>query len=362
MGGKIVPFAGYEMPVQYGLGIMQEHLFCRESSALFDVSHMGQIIVRPSMGRGNNIAEQLEKLIPVDLKNLGENRQRYGFFLNEDGGIIDDLMITNKGDHFLIVANAARKEIDLKHLNEKIGGNVDAELLEGRSLIAVQGPKSEKILCEFFDDISKMKFLDVRTFSYKGKDIWISRSGYTGEDGFEISIKDELTEEFATDLLKSDYVKLAGLGARDSLRLEGSLCLYGQDIKEDISPVEAGLTWAIQKSRREDGERGRNFPGAAVIYDQIRNGVEKVRIGLIPEGRAPVRGGVKLFKEQEGTSLIGEVTSGGYSPSLGHPISMGYLFSKTRHDFGDTIFAEVRGKLLPISVVDIPFVPNKFKR
>ena len=362
MGGKMVPFAGYEMPVQYGSGIMQEHLFCRESSALFDVSHMGQIIVRPSMGRGNNIAEQLEKLIPVDLKNLGENRQRYGFFLNEDGGIIDDLMITNKGDHFLIVANAARKEIDLKHLNEKIGENVDAELLEGRSLIAVQGPKSEKILCEFFDDISKMKFLDVRTFIYKGKDIWISRSGYTGEDGFEISIKDELTEEFATDLLKSDYVKLAGLGARDSLRLEGSLCLYGQDIKDDISPVEAGLTWAIQKSRREDGERVRNFPGAAVIYDQIRNGVEKVRIELIPEGRAPVRGGVKLFKEQEGTSLVGEVTSGGYSPSLGHPISMGYLFSKTRHDFGDTIFAEVRGKLLPISVVDIPFVPNKFKR
>ena len=155
---------------------------------------------------------------------------------------------------------------------------------------------------------------------------------------------------------------MAGLGARDSLRLEGSLCLYGQDIKEDISPVEAGLTWAIQKSRRENGERGGSFPGAAVIYDQIRNGVEKVRIGLIPEGRAPVRGGVKLFKEQEGTSLIGEVTSGGYSPSLGHPISMGYLFSKTRHDFGDTIFAEVRGKLLPISVVDIPFVPNKFKR
>ena len=362
MGGKIVPFAGYEMPVQYGAGIMQEHLFCRGSSALFDVSHMGQIIVRSSMGRNDSVAEHLEKLIPVDLKNLGENRQRYGFFLNDDGGIIDDLMITNKGDHFLIVANAARKDIDMKHLNNKIGSDVDAQLLEGRSLIAIQGPKSEKILNEFFRDISKMNFLDVRTFSYKGKNIWISRSGYTGEDGFEISIEDELVEEFATDLLKSDHINLAGLGARDSLRLEGSLCLYGQDIKEDISPVEARLTWAIQKSRREDGERGRNFLGATVIYDQMKNGVDKVRVGLIPEGKAPVRSGTKLYKEQEGKSLIGEVTSGGYSPSLGKPISMGYIFSKSGEEFGKRVFAEVRGKLLPISIVDIPFLPNNFKR
>ena len=352
MGGKIVPFAGYEMPVQYGLGIMQEHLFCRESSALFDVSHMGQIIVRSSIGRNDSVAEQLEKLIPVDLKNLGENRQRYGFFLNEDGGMIDDLMITNKGDHFLIVANAARKEIDLRHLNEKIGENVDAELLEGRSLLAVQGPKSEKILSEFFDDISKMKFLDVRTFSYKGKDIWISRSGYTGEDGFEVSIPNIKVENFIK-LLVNNKVKPIGLGARDTLRLEAGLCLYGHDLNEEINPIEANLKWAIAKKRREEG----GFNGWEKIKSILDNGCTKIRVGILPEGRIIAREGAKIFSI-EGEE-IGKITSGTFGPSVNAPVAMGYINSGYS-EVGNKIKIEVRGKKYDAKVSALPFYKKNY--
>lgn len=360
MGGKMVPFAGYEMPLQYKLGIMKEHLFCRDSAALFDVSHMGQIILRAKSQNKNEIAESLESLIPVDLVNLSENRQRYGFLLNDDGGIIDDLMISNRGEHFAIVVNASRKEVDLKLLQSKLGNKLEIEMLTDKSLVAIQGPKSEEILSNVFDGISDMRFLDVKTFFYQGEAVEISRSGYTGEDGFEVSISNNLVQKFSQTILADPSVTLAGLGARDSLRLEGSLCLYGQDISEHISPIEAGLAWAIQKSRREGGEREGNFPGSNNILYQIKNGVKKSRIGLIPEGKAPIRAGTKLFSDKNGSEYIGEVTSGGYSPSLSKPISMAYILGDKNK--GESFFAAVRGAFLPVRKVKMPFMNNNFKR
>ena len=360
MGGKMVPFAGYEMPLQYKTGIMKEHLFCRDSAALFDVSHMGQIILRAKSQKKSEIAESLESLIPVDLVNLSENRQRYGFLLNDDGGIVDDLMISNRGENFTIVVNASRKDVDLKLLQSKLGDKLEIQMLTDKSLIAIQGPKSEEILSNVFEGIADLHFLDVKTFRYQGDNVEVSRSGYTGEDGFEISISNKLVEKFSQTLLADPSVTLAGLGARDSLRLEGSLCLYGQDISEDISPIEAGLTWAIQKSRREGGEREGNFPGANNILYQIKNGVKKARIGLIPEGKAPIRAGTKLFSDKNGSDYIGEVTSGGYSPSLSKPISMAYILGNENKS--KTFFAEVRGTCLPVRKVKMPFMNNNFKR
>ncbi len=360
MGGKMVPFAGYEMPLQYKSGIMKEHLFCRESAALFDVSHMGQIILRAKSKEKNAVAKSLESLIPIDLINLRENRQRYGFLLNDKGGIIDDLMISNRGEYFIIVANASRKDIDFKLLQEKLGDELEIKMLADKALVAIQGPKSEEALSKIFNGISDMSFLDVNTFFYEGQAVEISRSGYTGEDGFEISISNSLVEKFSQTVLEDPSVKLAGLGARDSLRLEGSLCLYGQDISEDISPIEAGLAWAIQKSRREGGEREGNFPGSNNILSQIKNGVEKRRIGLAPDGKAPIRAGTKLFSDKNGSDYIGRVTSGGYSPSLSKPISMAYIFGDDNTN--ENFFAEVRGAFLPVRKVKMPFMNNNFKR
>ena len=359
-GGKMVPFAGYEMPLQYKLGIMKEHLFCRASAALFDVSHMGQIILRAKNQEKNEIAKSLESLIPVDLVNLRENRQRYGFLLNDKGGIIDDLMISNRGEHFMIVANASRKDIDFKILQTKLGDKLEIKMLTDKALVAIQGPKSEEVLSKVFPGISDMSFLDVKTFFYKGGAVEISRSGYTGEDGFEISISNSFVESFSQTVLEDPSVTLAGLGARDSLRLEGSLCLYGQDISEDISPIEAGLSWAIQKSRREGGEREGNFPGSNEIFYQIKNGVKKSRIGLIPDGKAPIRSGAKLFSDKDGSDYIGEVTSGGYSPSLSKPISMAYILEGEHEN--ESFFAKVRGAFLPVRKVKMPFMSNNFKR
>ena len=360
MGGKMVPFAGYEMPLHYKLGILKEHLFCRESAALFDVSHMGQIILRAKSEEKNVIAKSLESLIPVDLVNLRENRQRYGFLLNDKGGIIDDLMICNRGKYFVIVANASRKDIDVKLLQEKLGNKLEIKMLTDKALVAIQGPKSEEVLSKIFNGISDMSFLDAKTFFYEGQAVEISRSGYTGEDGFEISISNSLVESFSQTVLGDPSVKLAGLGARDSLRLEGSLCLYGQDISEGISPIEAGLGWAIQKSRREGGEREGNFPGSNDILSQIRNGVKKRRIGLVPDGKAPIRAGTKLFSDKNGSDYIGRVTSGGYSPSLSKPISMAYISGDDNKN--ESFFAEVRGAFLPVRKIKMPFIDNKFKR
>lgn len=358
----MVSFAGYEMPVQYKMGIMKEHLFCRKSSVIFDVSHMGQIIVKGHSGGEATLVDKLEQLIPVDLKNLSRDRQRYGFFLNDNGGMIDDLMISNKGNYFMIVANAARKYIDYEHLVNNLGDKFEIIMRQNRSLLAIQGPKSEKVLSRFFEDINMMQFLDAKTFMYKGESVEVSRSGYTGEDGFEVSISDRLVENFTNELLNDPDIMLAGLGARDSLRLDGALCLYGQDINENISPVQARLSWAIQKCRRVGGERQGNFLGSDTIFDQLKNGVDKIRIGLIPEGKAPVRAGTKIFMDAEGEKHIGEVCSGGYSPSLERPISMGYIILSDDVELGVKVFADVRGKLLPVSIVEMPFVKNNFKR
>ena len=251
-GGKMVPFAGYEMPVQYQDGVLKEHLHCRKKAGLFDVSHMGQVIIKGKSVA--DVAQGLEALIPISISNLKEGRQRYGFFTNALGGIIDDLMLSNRGDYFFMVVNAACKHIDILHMIENMA-NVAVELIEDRALLALQGPMAETILANFNIDIKEMRFMDISTINILGVDCWVARSGYTGEDGFEISIPADEAIKFVEKLLKFEEVKLIGLGARDSLRLEAGLCLYGHDIDCDTSPVEAGLSWAIQGSRREGGTK-----------------------------------------------------------------------------------------------------------
>jgi aminomethyltransferase len=360
MGAKTIPFAGYEMPVNYRSGILNEHIHCRESVGLFDVSHMGQIKVASKALSLKSLALELEKIIPVDLVDLPRDRQRYGFLTNDQGGLIDDLMISNRGNHFFIVVNASRKDVDLSYLKDNLSPNIDVIVETERSLLAVQGPKTETILNSLIKGIEDMKFLDVRNFSFKNEQIWISRSGYTGQDGFEVSVPDNISEDFCRSLLDIKDVQLIGLGARDTLRLECGLCLYGQDLNESISPIEAGLKWAIQKVRRTGGSRSGGFPGAKKILMQIDDMPERKRIALLPLGRAPIRTGTKLYSDELGKEEIGVVTSGGYSPSIEKPISMGYL--KSTHVAKDKlIFGEVRNKLLPLKITDLPFVKTSFK-
>jgi aminomethyltransferase len=270
MGAKTIPFAGYEMPVNYRGGILNEHIHCRESVGLFDVSHMGQIKVASKTLSLKSLALELEKIIPVDLVDLPRDRQRYGFLTNDQGGLIDDLMISNRGNHFFIVVNASRKDVDLSYLRDNLSPNIDVIVETERSLLAVQGPKTETILNSLIKGIEDMKFLDVRDFLFKNEQIWISRSGYTGQDGFEVSVPDNISEDFCRSLLDIKDVQLTGLGARDTLRLECGLCLYGQDLNESISPIEAGLKWAIQKVRRTGGSRSGGFPGAKKNIDANR--------------------------------------------------------------------------------------------
>ena len=351
LGAKMVPFAGYEMPVQYPMGVMKEHLHCRAQAGLFDVSHMGQVILR---GAGREAA--LETLVPMDVAGLPIGRQRYGFFTNEAGGIEDDLMFANREDHLFVVVNAACKEADFDRLSAL---DVEAEMVTGRCLLALQGPGAQAALARLAPEVADMRFMDIATVSLVGAECWISRSGYTGEDGFEISVPDEAAEALMRALLADESVAPIGLGARDSLRLEAGLCLYGHDIDADSTPVEAGLVWAMQKIRRAGGAREGGFPGAHVILAQLETGAPRKRVGLRPEGRAPMREGVVLFDE-DGRE-IGCVTSGGFGPSVGGPIAMGYVSSS--HATPDTrIYGEVRGKRLPIDVAALPFVPAGFKR
>ncbi|MEM9708683.1 MAG: glycine cleavage system aminomethyltransferase GcvT [Pseudomonadota bacterium] len=349
-GAKMVPFAGYDMPVQYAAGVMAEHKHCRAKAGLFDVSHMGQVILR-----GAGRAEALESVVPVDVAGLGEGRQRYGFFTNEAGGILDDLMVANRGEDLFLVVNAARKDHDLELLAGLKGAEVTP--IEDRALLALQGPAAEDVLAETVPEIRDMRFLDVIVAG----DLWISRSGYTGEDGFEISVPEARAEAFARELLTHDDVLPIGLGARDSLRLEAGLCLYGSDIDEKTSPVEAGLVWAIQKVRRTGGAREGGFPGAARILSEIAEGPARKRVGLLPDGRAPMRAGTEIFADAEGGTAIGSVTSGAFGPSIERPISMSYV--PTEHAApGTALFGEVRGKRLPLAVAPLPFTPAQFKR
>lgn len=354
LGGRMVPFAGYDMPVQFA-GIVAEHSQTREKAGIFDVSHMGQVIV--SGGDAATRAAALEALMPMDVAGLAEGRQRYGLFLNDAGGIRDDLMFANRGDHLFLVVNAACKEVDIAHLRAALEPALSVTAVTDRALIALQGPLAEAALAPLIPGVAAMRFMDVAVLGWQGHDIWVSRSGYTGEDGFEISVPEGEAEAFARALLDHPDVGPIGLGARDSLRLEAGLCLYGADLDETTTPVEAGLTWAIQKRRRQEG----GFPGSDRIIKELQGGATRRRVGLLPEGRAPMRGGVPLFATETDGTPIGQVTSGGFGPTIGAPVAMGYV--ETAHaGEGMRLFGEVRGKRLPVQVAPMPFVPVGFKR
>jgi aminomethyltransferase len=350
LGGKIVPFAGYALPVQYPAGIMAEHKQAREAAALFDVSHMGQLRLE-----GADRIAALEALVPADLAGLAPGRQRYSFFTNDAGGILDDLMISNQGDWLFVVVNAACKEADIAHLKTGLKGDVTLSEFTDRALIALQGPKAADVLARFAPGVQTLAFMDCKPVDVDGVACLVSRSGYTGEDGYEISVPSDKAEALARRLLAEAEVAPAGLGARDSLRLEAGLCLYGHDIDETTTPVEADLVWAIQKRRRQDG----GFPGAAVVQKQMKEGAPRRRVGLQPEGRAPVREGTELQSDKG--EVVGRVTSGGFGPSVGAPVAMGYVATELAAH-GTALQAMVRGKALPCRVAALPFVPHNFFR
>ncbi|MES2145174.1 MAG: glycine cleavage system aminomethyltransferase GcvT [Pseudomonadota bacterium] len=354
LGAKMVPFAGHEMPVQYPAGVMKEHLHVRDSAGLFDVSHMGQVILRPKASM-QALCLAFEALMPVDVLGLVPGRQRYGLLTNDTGGILDDLMFANRGDHFFVVVNAARKAHDVAHLQSHLAAVAEVQPVTGRALLALQGPGAEAALARHLPGVAAMRFMDQAVIG----DVWVSRSGYTGEDGFEISLPMAGAEDLARRLLAEPGVMPIGLGARDSLRLEAGLCLYGHDIDETTSPVEAGLTWAIQKARRTGGARAGGFPGASRILAELADGPERLRVGLRPDGRAPMREGTELFAPDD--TPVGSITSGGFGPSVGAPIAMGYVAAA----FGATdtpLEGTVRGKHLPVTVCDLPFQPTTYKR
>lgn len=361
LGARMVPFAGYDMPVQYPAGVLKEHIHTRTAAGLFDVSHMGQVIVKAKSGDNADAARALETLVPVDVLGLGVGRQRYALFTNETGGILDDLMIVNRGDHFFVVVNAACKDADFAHLETHIGDTCTVNPLPERALIALQGPKAEAALASLAPETAAMKFMDVATVKLVGAECIVSRSGYSGEDGYEISVPNDKAEELVRALLAIDGVMPIGLGARDSLRLEAGLCLYGNDIDTTTTPAEAALNWAIQKVRRTGGARAGGFPGADAVLKGIDEGVSRLRVGLKPEGKAPVRGHTALFADEAGTRKVGEVTSGGFGPTVEGPVAMGYVASEFAAT-GTTIYAEVRGKYLPVTVSALPFITPGYKR
>ena len=360
-GGKMVPFAGYDMPVQYATGVLREHLHTRSNAGLFDVSHMGQIALHAKSGKVEDAALALERLVPQDILGVVAGRQRYAQFTNEAGGILDDLMVANFGSHLFLVVNAACKAPDEAHLRANLSDTCVIEPLGNRALIALQGPKAESVLARLCADVQAMRFMDAGPRRVGGIDCFVSRSGYTGEDGFEISVPAEQAEALATALLGSSDVLPIGLGARDSLRLEAGLCLYGHDIDTTTTPVEGALEWSIQKSRRNGGARSGGFPGADKILAQLGKGAPRRRVGLKPEGRAPVREAAPLFADATSSEQIGAVTSGGFGPSINAPIAMGYLPSSHTAS-GGLVFAELRGQRLPLRVAPMPFVPNTYKR
>ncbi|MGV7212034.1 glycine cleavage system aminomethyltransferase GcvT [Bradyrhizobium sp. UFLA05-112] len=361
LDGKMVPFAGYEMPVQYPAGVLKEHLHTRGSAGLFDVSHMGQIALRPKSGKVEDAARALERLVLQDIMALAPGRQRYAQFTNPDGGILDDLMVANFGDHLFLVVNAACKADDEAHLRAHLSDDCIIESLNDRALIALQGPKAEAVLAKLCAEAPSMKFMDAGPRKVDGIGCFVSRSGYTGEDGFEISVPAGDAERLAKALLANSDVLPIGLGARDSLRLEAGLCLYGHDIDTTTTPVEAALEWSVQKSRRAGGARAGGFPGAEKILAHFDQGAPRRRVGLRAEGRAPVREGALLFADATSAEAIGTVTSGGFGPSLNAPVAMGYV-PTAKSALGAKLFAEVRGQRLPLTVSAMPFMKNTYKR
>jgi aminomethyltransferase len=360
LGARMVPFAGYEMPLHYQQGLLNEHLHTRAAAGLFDVSHMGQIALVPRSGRVADAARALEALVPVDVLGLAPGRQRYALLTNEAGGIRDDLMVANLGDRLILVVNAANKRADEAHLRAHLAETCEVAALS-RALIALQGPAAEAALARLAPDVVGMRFMNAREVDISGAAAIVTRSGYTGEDGFEISLPEDLAEAVGETLLGDDAVRPVGLGARDSLRLEAGLCLHGSDIDGTTSPIEAGLAWAIQPVRRAGGERGGGFPGADRILGEIERGAPRRRVGLRPEGRAPVRAGAALFLDEAETEAAGHVTSGGFGPSLRGPVAMGYLPAASAEP-GRRVFADLRGERLPLVVTKLPFVPAGFRR
>ena len=346
-GAKMVEFAGYQMPIQYKSGIIQEHKFTRENAGIFDVSHMGQLFITGS----DQLTDDLEKIFPVNLKNLKINQSKYSFLMNEQGGIYDDLIITKLKDGYLIILNAACKKQDFEIIKQKLDDRYELNLDESLSLIAIQGPKAKDVLGKVVSNITNLKFMNGGEFEYDNSNIYITRSGYTGEDGFEISIDNKKAEKFVDQLINYG-AKLIGLGARDTLRLEAGLCLYGNDLDEKTSPIEANLKWAIPKSRVDS-----DYPGSNIIKKQIDDGVKTLRVGIKPETRVIARGNTKIFDQND--KEIGKVTSGTFGPSVECSIAMGYV----ENNYSPTntkIFLEVRGKKVPANVCDLPFYKKNY--
>ena len=348
-GGRMVPFAGYEMPVQYE-GIMAEHLWVREHAGLFDVSHMGQLLFH-----GPDVDRALETLLPGDLLSLKDGRLKYSMLLAGDGGIIDDLMVTRRGDHFYLVVNGATKHGDIEQFEQRLPRTIVMDHMKEQALLALQGSEAAAVLDALIPGVSELSFMQAGLFHWEGKPLWISRSGYTGEDGFEISVSGRDVEALAEALTADERVKPIGLGARDSLRLEAGLPLYGHDLDGETTPVMADLNFAINKRRRADG----GFAGSMRIMAELENGVPQKRVGLLVEGRQPVREGARVL-DGEGNE-IGRVTSGGHSPTLGRPIAMGYVATALA-DPGQALTLEQRGKLFQATVAPMPFVPHRYHR
>jgi aminomethyltransferase len=360
-GARLVPFAGYEMPVQYPTGILTEHLHTRAAAGLFDVSHMGQIAVRPISGQLEDAARALERLVPIDVIGLSQGRQRYALLTNEAGGVLDDIMVANRGDHLLLVVNAACKAADLAHLRQHLGKACKVDPLPDRALIALQGPLAQAALAGLAPAVAALHFMEVRTVPILGVDCEISRSGYTGEDGFEISVAADRADPLARALCEDSSVMPIGLGARDTLRLEAGLCLYGSDLDSTTTPVMAALEWTIPKVRRAGGSRAGGFLGAEIVLRQLSEGAPRRRVGLKVEGRAPARGGANLYADEISANAIGLVTSGGFAPTARAPIAMGYV-DNDPVAAGQRIFAEVRGKRIALRICDLPFIAHRYKR
>jgi aminomethyltransferase len=356
LGARLVPFAGYSMPVQYPAGLVAEHHHTRNAAGLFDVSHMGQLRLT-----GPDAAAAFESLMPVDVMGLGVNKQRYGLLLNDEGGIIDDLMFVNRGEDIFVIVNGACKHGDLAHIQQRIGSRCTIEPQFERALLALQGPQAVTALRRLLPGVEQLVFMTGMAFNLDGADLYITRSGYTGEDGFEISLPAHAADAFARALLAQPEVKPIGLGARNSLRLEAGLCLYGNDIDTTTTPVEANLNWAMQKVRRTGGARAGGFPGADKILSQLdgTSPAKRLRVGLVGLERVPVREHVELHNDAG--QKVGEVTSGLLAPTADQPVALAYVQAEYAAS-GTRLNAMVRGKSVPMQVSPLPFVPNRYVR
>lgn len=354
LGAKMVPFAGYDMPVQYPTGVMTEHRHTRTAAGLFDVSHMGQVLLV-----GDDAAAALETLVPVDIVGLELFKQRYALFTDDNGGILDDLMVARRTDGLFVVVNAGCRDQDIAHMQKHLGGRCEVRPLPEQALLALQGPQAVTALSRLNPDVAKLVFMTGGFFDLDGIPTFVTRSGYTGEDGYEISVAADRSVELARKLLAQPEVKPIGLGARDSLRLEAGLCLYGHDIDTTTTPVEASLTWAIQKVRRAGGERAGGYPGAAVVDRQLAEGASRKRVGLVGSERMPVREGAKLVNEAG--EEVGVVTSGTLGPTVNKPVALAYV-TKAHAALGTQLFALVRDKRTPMTVASTPFTPNGYFR